>query len=121
MAYRMSSKRLAAYLRNLRPDNRPTLGEIARKTGLDESFHRRLEAADYKTVSIDTLKQVAAGYGIPFETLLKEAGYVEGDTPELPELPTYLRTKFGLSEEGVKEVESFVEYAKGKYGKRARS
>ena len=121
MPYRMSSKRLGAYLKSLRPGNKPTLGEIARKTGLDESFHRRLEAGGYKTVSIDTLKQVASGYGMPFETLLLEAGYVEGETPPLPELRTYLRTHVGLSEEGVKEVESFIEFAKAKYGKRPRS
>lgn len=121
MAYRMSSKRLAAYLKSLRPGNKPTLGEIARKAGFAESFLRRLESATYATVSVDTLKQVAAGYGVPFETLLKEAGYVEGESPEVPELSTYLRTHVGLSEEGVKEVESFIDYAKGKYGKRPRT
>ncbi len=117
----MSLKRLVAYLKKLRPDGKPSLREISQRAGLDQGFLSKLEAGTYQTIGVDTLKKVALGYGVPFETLLVEAGYVDGESPAVPELATYLRTHVGLSEEGVKEVKSFIEFAKGKYGKRGRS
>lgn len=117
----MSLKRLAAYLKKLRPDGKPSLLEVAERAGLDQGFLSKLEAGAYQTLRVDTLQKIATGYGVPFETLLVEAGYVDGEGPAVPELRTYLRTHVGLSEEGVKEVESFIDFAKGKYGKRPRT
>jgi transcriptional regulator with XRE-family HTH domain len=122
MAY-MSMSRLAAYLKKRRAAAKLTLREVAQRAGVDHGFVARVEAGAYKNLGIDTIRKLAEGYEVPFETLLLETGYVEGEAPkpEVPALRTYLRTHVGLSDEGAKEVEGFIDYAKAKYGKRGRS
>lgn len=122
MAY-MSMSRLAAYLKKRRAVAKLTLREVAQRGGVDHGFVARVEAGAYQNLGIDTLRKLAEGYEVALETLLMEAGYVEGEPPtlEVPALRTYLRTHIGLSDDGAKEVESFIEYAKAKYGKRPRS
>jgi len=119
----MSMSQLAAYLKKRRAAAKLTLREVAQRAGVDHGFIARVEAGAYKNLGIDTLRKLAQGYEVPLATLLMEAGYVGGEPPakEVPALRTYLRTHVGLSGDGVKEVESFIEYAKAKYGKRPRS
>jgi len=117
----MSLNRLAAYLKKRRAATKLSLRDVAERAGLDHGFLARVEGATYQDLGVDTLRKIAQGYGVPFETLLIEAGYVEGEAPDVPELHTYLRTHMGLNEDAVKEVESFIEYARKKYGRRSRS
>ncbi len=118
----MSLTRLAAYLKKRRAAAKLTLREVAERAGLDYGFLGRAEAGAYQNVGIDTLRKIAQGYGVPLTALLVEAGYIEGDVAEVvPDLRTYLRTQVGLTDEGVKEAERFLDYAKAKYAKRARS
>lgn len=116
----MSLRTLGSYLRGLRRDNRPSLREVAQRTGLDENFLSKLERGQYETVRLDTLRQIAKGYGVPLEKLLAVAGYVNWEEPALPDLEVYLRTKYGLTEQGIREVEGFVEYVQEKHGKAKR-
>lgn len=114
----MSVKELGKYLRTLRPENRPTLREVAQRSGLSEPFLGRLERGEYQTLLLDTLRQVAKGYGVSVERLLEVAGFVRSEHAELPDLDVYLRTKYGLTEEGIREAERFLDYAKERYGKK---
>ncbi len=119
-AVTMSVRELGKYLRRLRPDNKPTLREIAQRTGLSESFLGKLEREEYETLLLETMRQVAKGYGVPLEKLLVVSGYVNWEEPPLPDLDVYLRTKFGLTEKGIQEAEQFLEYVQEKHGKTKR-
>lgn len=116
----MSVRDLGKFLRSQRPGNKPSLREISQRTELSESFLSKLERGEYGTLLLETLRQVSKGYGIPLEKLLAVSGYVDWEEPALPELEIYLRTKYGLTEEGIREAERFIEYAKARYGKSAR-
>lgn len=116
----MSVRELGKFLRGLRPNNKPTLREIAQRTGLSESFLGKLERGEYETLLLETMRQVAKGYGVPLEKLLAVSGYVNWEEPPLPDLDVYLRTKFGLTEKGIQEAEQFLEYVQEKHGKTKR-
>lgn len=115
----MSMQTLAKYLRSLRPEGKPSLREIARRCDLSHAYLAKLEVGKFESVGFDTLRKVATGYGVPREKLLAIAGV----TPEkpLPELDVYLRTKFGLTDEGIQEAEAFVGYIRQRYGKKQRT
>jgi len=115
----MSVRELGKYLRSLRPGNKPSLREVAERAGLSQNFLGRLERGEYETLLLGTLEQVAKGYRMPVERLLAVAGYVR-DEPPLPDLDIYLRTKYGLTEQGIQEIEGFVEYVQERHGKTKR-
>jgi transcriptional regulator with XRE-family HTH domain len=115
----MSVRELGRYLRTLRPGNKPSLREVAERSGLSQNFLGRLERGEYETLLLGTLEQVAHGYGVSVEKLLAVAGYVR-EEPTLPDLNVYLRTKLGLSEEGIREAEHFIEFVQERYGKARR-
>lgn len=106
---------LARYLQNLRPAGKPSLRDIADRSGLSHAFHSKLEAGQYKTVGIETLRSVAKGYGVPVEKLLSVAGITEETA--LPELGAYLRSKYGLTEEAVEEAKAFIADVRKRHGK----
>jgi len=116
----MPLRELGAYLKTLRPGNKPSLREMERRSGLHRNFLSQVENGQYETVRLDTLRQLAKGYGVPLETLLAKAGYVNWQDPPLPDLSVYLRTKYGLTEEGIREAERFMDYAEQRYGKTKR-
>jgi transcriptional regulator with XRE-family HTH domain len=119
-AVTMSVRELGKYLRSLRPDNKPTLRDIAGRTGLSESFVGKLERGEYDTLLLETMRQVAKGYVVTLEKLLAVSGYVNWQEPPLPDLQVYLRTKYGLTEEGVREAERFIEFVQERHGKAKR-
>ena len=116
----MSMRELGRYLRSLRPGNSPSLREVARRGGLDFNFLSKLERGQYETLRLDTLRQIATAYGVPLEKLLAVGGYVNWQEPPLPDLDIYLRTKFGLTEAGIREAEQFLDYVQEKHGKAKR-
>lgn len=112
----MSLKRLGEYLRKLRPENQPSLREIAERSGLNEHFLYKLERGVFETVKLDTLRLIAKGYGVPVEKLLAESGIVNWDEPALPDLDVYLRTKFGLTDQAIEDLKKYKEFVERKYG-----
>jgi len=116
----VSLRQLGGYLRSLRPGNQPSLRDIAQRTGLDLNFLSKLERGQYETVRLETLRTIAKGYGVALEKLLAVSGFVNWEEPPLPDLPVYLRTKFGLTEEGIREAERFMKYAESQYGRAKR-
>ncbi|HET8678627.1 MAG TPA: hypothetical protein VFM39_00795 [bacterium] len=120
----MSLQELAHYLKSLRPGGKPSLRELERRGKLTAAFLSKLEMGHYQSLRIETLREVARSYDVPVEKLLALAGVAE--EKRLPDLDTFLRTRYGLTEQGVREVEGFIEFSVKKYGKqkgkrRARS
>ena len=114
----MSMQELTKYLQSLRPAGKPSLRDIAERSGLSHAFLSKLEAGQYQTVGMETLRAVAEGYGVPIEKLLEVAGFTQ--EPTLPELGVYLRSKYGLDEEAIKEAKEFISQVRKRHGKSRR-
>ncbi len=113
-------KRLGAHLSRLRKEKGFSIREASRETMITASFISRLEAGDsFATISLNTLTTLAKAYGVPLLSILKEAGYVEADEYKLPDLPQYLRLKYNLSHQAVRDMEMAKEIVDRKYGKAA--
>lgn len=112
----MSMQELVSHLKSLRPGGKPSLREIERRCNLTSAFLSKLEMGHYQSLRLETLREVARGYGVSVEKLLALVGVA--DEKRLPDLDTYLRTKYGLTEQGVREVEGFIQFSVQKYGKR---
>lgn len=115
MPVTMSMQPLGKYLRSLRPDGKPSLREVAARAGVTAAFLSKLELGQHESMELETLRKVAKGYGVPVSKLLAVAGLTE-DQPN-PDLDIYLRTQYGLSEAGIREIEAFVGYVRQRYGK----
>jgi transcriptional regulator with XRE-family HTH domain len=111
----MSMEALATYLRTLRPGGKPTMRDIAERSGLSHAFLSKLEAGDYRTIGIETIRSLAKGYGVPVEKLLAVAGITEEQS--LPDLGAYLRSKYGLTEEAIEEAKAFIAQMRKRHGK----
>lgn len=107
MADEQASK-LGAYLKELREERKLTLGQVADKAGLDPSYLFYLEAGKRRQPHPDYLHRLARFYGVLVEDLYALTGYTPAE--ELPDLPAYLRSKYDLSDEVVREIENYTKY-----------
>src|SRR4051812_33072992 len=90
---------LAERLLALRKMHGWTQQDLSRASGLTRSHISRLERGDIGLPARARLRQLAAALGTSLDDLLEAAGY--RDAPEegdLPDLPTYLRRKYGLTD-----------------------
>lgn len=60
---------------------------------------------------------ISAKRDIPAAHLLKEAGFIEDESDELPELSQYLRKKYQLSPQAIRDMETAKEIVDKKYSK----
>lgn len=80
-----------------------SLGALARKIGVPPSTVMRLERGEVEAPDPDKLERLAAALEIDPEEL-----FALYPAPErLPDFAPYLRAKFGMSAEAVKEAEQF--------------
>ncbi|RDI54023.1 helix-turn-helix domain-containing protein [Nocardia mexicana] len=79
---------------------------IANRAGLPASAITRIENGEHTNPSPRTLAAIAAALDIPVLDLLIEAGVVPRG--ELPNLKTYLKAKYDLTEGAAEEVEGFL-------------
>jgi len=99
-------KKLGACLKQLRKEADLSLREVAQKCGLTPSYLSKIEKGDsFSTLSIHTLLKFSKFYDIPIGALLKKVGLVESDEYELPEFPQYLRAKYHLSPQAIRDTE----------------
>jgi transcriptional regulator with XRE-family HTH domain len=95
-------------LRDLRQERGLTLAEVAENVELAPSYLHYLEAGERKKPHPDYLNRLARFYGVLVEDLYALAGYTPAD--ELPELRAYLRSKYGLSTEVIREIENYKDF-----------
>jgi len=107
MAEEQASK-LGAYLKSLRLARGLSLADVAEHTGLAPSHLFYLEEGKRRSPHPDYLHRLAGFYGVLVEDLYALAGYTPAG--ELPELPAYLRSKYGLSDEVVREIENYKDF-----------
>ena len=111
-------KKLGIYLKQLRKESELSIREVAKKSELAPSYLFKIEKGDtFSTLSIHTLLKLSKFYNIPIGALLKEAGLVDIDEYELPDLPQYLRAKYHLSPQAIRDMEMAKEIVDKKYKK----
>ena len=109
-------KKLGEYLKRLREEINLSLRDVTRETGLTPSYLSKIEKGDsFSTLSIHTFLKLSKFYNIPIGALLKEAGLVDTDEYELPDLPQYLRAKYHLSPQAIRDMEMAKEIVDKKY------
>lgn len=109
--------KLGKYLRELRKEQGLSMRSVAKSCGLAPSYLAKIETGDtFKTISIETLVKVSKFYGIPVSAMLQEAGFIDNHNDDLPELAIYLRAKYRLSPQAIRDMEMAKEIVDKKYG-----
>jgi transcriptional regulator with XRE-family HTH domain len=105
---------LGAYVRERRLSRNLSIPEAADRSGLDDSYWRKLEHGHYQSPDAKTLRIVADTIECPLEDLYGLCGYTIAD--DLPALTPYLRTKFDLPPEAVSDMEKYFAQLRSYYG-----
>ena len=109
-------KKLGTYLKQLREEAGLSIREVARKSEMAPSYLFKVEKGDtFSTLNIHTFLKLSKFYNIPIGALLKEAGLMDSDEYELPDLPQYLRAKYHLSPQAIHDMEMAKEIVEKKY------
>lgn len=110
---------LGRYLKQLREELGLSMHDVAKKTDLTPGYISKIEAGDiFKSINVDSLIAFSKAYGIPITALLEEAGFLDKED-DLPQLSTYLKTKYKLSPQVIRDIEIFKEFIEG-YHKKLR-
>ncbi len=108
--------KLGQYLKQLRKEQEFSIRHVARQCKIAPSYLAKIEAGDtYKTIGVETLVKLSKFYGIPASAMLKEAGFIENHEDGLPELAQYLRAKYQLSPQAIRDMEMSKEVVDKKY------
>lgn len=111
-------KKLGTYLKQLREESGLSIREVAQKSELAPSYLFKVEKGDsFSTLSFHTLLKLSKFYNIPIGALLKETGLVDSDEYDLPDFPQYLRAKYHLSAQAIRDMEFAREIVDKKYKK----
>jgi len=111
-------KKLGEYLKQLREEGGLSIRAAAKESKLAPSYLSKLEAGDtFSTISIQSLLKLSKAYSVPPISILKEAGLVDSDEYDLPEFAQYLRAKYHLSSQAIKDMEMAKEIVDKKYDK----
>jgi len=73
------------------------------------------------TIGIETLIKLSKFYGIPISAMLKEAGFIDSYESDLPGLAQYLRAKYQLSPQAIRDMAMAKEIVDKKYPKKGNS
>jgi len=110
--------KLGKYLRQLREEQRLSIRSVAKSCSLAPSHLAKIEAGNtFKTIGIETLVKLSKFYGIPVSSMLKEAGFIDSYESDLLELAQYLRAKYLLSPQAIRDMEMAKEIVDKKYPK----
>lgn len=111
--------KLGKYLKQLRKEQSLSIRQVARQCKIAPSYLSKIEAGDtFKTIGIETLVKFSKFYGIPVSSILKEAGFINSYESDLPELAQYLRAKYQLSPQAIRDMEMAKEIVDKKYSRK---
>ena len=110
--------KLGKYLEQLRKELGLSIRKVAMACKFAPSYLSKVETGNtFKTIGVETLVRLSKFYNIPVAHLLKEAGFIEDESDELPELSQYLRKKYRLSPQAIRDMEMAKEIVDKKYQK----
>lgn len=108
--------RLGQALLAVRKEKGFSVREAARICGITPSYLSKIERGIFfHAISVQTLTSLAKTYSLPLTFFLQTAGFIENET-SLPDLPQYLRLKYGLSPQGIRDMEMAKDIVDKKYG-----
>jgi transcriptional regulator with XRE-family HTH domain len=107
-------QKLGAVIRERRLARDWSITDAANAAGFHRSYWGRLEQGYYAAPAPRYLKRVAEVLEMPFEDLYALAGYETPD--ELPTFQPYMRAKYDLPPEAIRELESYFEFLRNQYG-----
>lgn len=88
--------------------------EAERRSGIDHTTWRKLEAGSYESPSPKTLQAIADTLKVPLDELYLLAGYKLSG--KLPTFTPYLRARYHLPHQAVQELERYFEMLRSFYG-----
>lgn len=110
---------LGCYLKNLRLDLDLSLRKAAGLADISAAHLCKIEQGDvFKSISLEILIRLSHTYGIPLSSILEEAGLIPKNSTGLPELNQYLRSKYGLSPQAIRDLEIAKQVVDKKYKNR---
>lgn len=108
--------KLGKYLKRLREEQNFSIRRVAKHCGVAPSYLAKIEAGGtFKTIGIERLVKLSKFFGIPVCALLQEAGFIKNHNNDLPELAPYLRSKYQLSPQAIRDMEMAKEIVDKKY------
>jgi transcriptional regulator with XRE-family HTH domain len=108
--------KLGKYLKELRKEQGLSIRSVAKSCNIAPSHLAKIEAGGtFKTIGIATLVKFSKFYGIPVSSFLKEAGFIDSHESDLPELSSYLRAKYQLSPQAIRDMTMAKEIVDKKY------
>jgi len=111
--------RLCEYLKELRKDADINLRQAAKLADLTPGYLSKIESGQVKSIGIEILIRLSDAYKISIHNLLREAGFFKNGTGEdeygLPDLVTYLRTKYHLPPTAARDLKVISDFIKEKY------
>ena len=108
--------KLGKYLKELRKGQGLSIRSVAKNCSMAPSHLAKIETGDtFKTIGIETLVKLSKFYGIPVSAMLKEAGFIDSHESDLPELAQYLRAKYQLSPQAIRDMTMAKELVDKKY------
>lgn len=108
--------RLGQYLHKLRLDLDMSLRRAAYLSHISPAHLCKIEQGNvFKSVGIDILMRIARTYNIPLSAILEEAGFIDEHIDTLPKFSQYLRQKYNLSPQAIRDLETTKEVVLKKY------
>lgn len=108
--------KLGKYLKGLREEQSLSIRRVAKQCSIAPSYLAKVEDGDtFKTIGVETLVKLSKFYGIPVSAMLQEAGFIDNHNDDLPELAIYLRAKYRLSPQAIRDMEMAKEIVDKKY------
>ena len=107
---------LGRYLRSLREDLDMSLRGAATLGGISPAHLCKIEqGTSFKSIGIEVLLRLTVVYNIPLSSILEEAGLIQENSGKLPEFSQYLRSKYSLSPQAIRDLETAKEVVDKKY------
>jgi len=107
---------LGKYLKQLREEQGLSIRSVAKSCDFAPSYLSKIEIGNtFKTIGVETVVKLSKFYGIPVCALLQEAKFVDYHDDGLPELASYLRSKYQLSPQAIHDMEIVKEIVDKKY------
>ena len=107
---------LGKYLKKIRMDNGYSIRYVAKNNNISPSYLSKIENGSFfNTIGINTLVSLSEFYGISISSMLEEAGFTKKQSDFLPDFTQYLRTRYKMSPQAIRDLELAKEIIDKKY------
>lgn len=112
-------KKLGKYLKTLREGLKLNMHDVARQTNLTPGYISKVEKGNnFSSIGVRALVSFSRVYEIPVTAILENAGFIKQSSKNgLPCLGSYLRIKYNLSPEQVRDIIIAFEIVEKRYKK----